>query len=129
MKPIKKALFSLLLVVMGLGFQFTSFAKVQNQSSIIQNIRLEYHNTNKNLESYQVVKKILYSYSAEGSALKLYYSNNKLKKIYVKHFGETGYIASQYYFKHSKLIFYYNEYVRYNVSAQGSAPHSLASSF
>jgi len=114
MKSIKRILFSFLVVIVGFAFQFASFAKTDSQGSIIKNIKFEYHSTNKNLRSYKVIEKTLYGYSLEGSSLKLYYSNKRLKKIYIKNFGETGYSASEYYFKNSKLIFYYNEYVYYD---------------
>ena len=65
-------------------------------------------------KSSVVVKKTLMGYSAEGAALKVFLHNNKIKKVYVKFFGETGNAVEEYYFKDGKLIFNFRVVTRLN---------------
>jgi hypothetical protein len=85
-----------------------------NFTDQIKNIRSEFTLINRNLKSYDLIKKTVLGMSAEGAEMKVYTSNGELKKISVTYFGEIGKAYDDYYYQDNNLIFTLNKFIRYD---------------
>ena len=61
-----------------------------SEAQAVAAIRQHYATVNKNLSRYKTVRKELAGFSTEGGELTAYFEGAAIRKIAVKHQGETG---------------------------------------
>lgn len=89
------------------------------ETEAVAAIRERYATTNKNLSRYKRVTKELAGFSTEGGELTAYFDGLAIKKIAVKHQGETGRSFEEYYYLDDGFMFVYRKEDTYSRPMSG----------
>lgn len=85
----------------------------------VKTIRSRYDAVEKGLSRCKQVKRDLPDESAEGGELMAYFSNQSLRKLVAKFYGETGQAREEYYFWDDRLFFVLRVESRYDKPLSG----------
>jgi len=91
------------------------FAQKAADTAKINFIKAQFSEINKNLKSYKKIEKEDIVESTDGNKVQLYFKGNKIKKIAVSYYGESGQVLNEFYFSDKKLIFCYFISYHYNM--------------
>ncbi len=75
--------------------------------------RAQYAAINRDLGKYQVVRRDLVGYSAEGGKLTVYLQGGEPQKLVADYYGETGRATEEFYFRQNRLFFVLRTESRY----------------
>ncbi len=85
-----------------------------NQTSDIKLIQANFKRINK-IGKWSKITQYETDDSADGGYINYYYNNDKLEKIVVRKFGESGQYLAEYYLLKAKLSFVFEKDLKYNV--------------
>lgn len=108
----KKIVFFFVLVTFSV---MTSFAQKNDKvkSEEIKTIKANFSRINS-IKNWTKIKEVETDDSTEGGFLNYYFLNNKLEKIVVRKFGESGQYLAEYYLLNDKLSFVFEQDTTYN---------------
>lgn len=108
----KKIVFFFVLVTFSV---VTSFAQKNDKvkSEEIKTIKANFSRINS-IKNWTKIKEVETDDSTEGGFINYYFLNNKLKKIVVRKFGESGQYLAEYYLLNNKLSFVFEQDTTYN---------------
>ncbi len=109
----KKIVFFFVLVTFSV---ITSFAQKNDKvkSEEIKTIKANFSRINS-IKNWTKIKEVETDDSTEGGFINYYFLNDKLEKIVVQKFGESGQYLAEYYLLNNKLSFVFEKNLRYNV--------------
>ena len=109
----KKIVFFFVLVTFSV---MTSFAQKNDKvkSEEIKTIKTNFSRINS-IKNWTKIKEVETDDSADGGYINYYYNNDKLEKIVVRKFGESGQYLAEYYLLKAKLSFVFEKDLKYNV--------------
>ncbi len=92
-----------------------SFAQKNDKvkSEEIKTIKANFSRINS-IKNWTKIKEVETDDSTEGGFLNYYFLNNKLEKIVVRKFGESGQYLAEYYLLNDKLSFVFEQDTTYN---------------
>jgi hypothetical protein len=85
----------------------------------IAHIRAEFAEIERGLPGYRRTTHELSNFSLEGGELQAFYDGRELRKLHVRHFGETGRVTEEFYFSNGRPIFIYTVHERYDQPLSG----------
>ncbi len=93
----------------------TSFAQKNDKvkSEEIKTIKANFSRINS-IKKWTKIKEVETDDSTEGGFINYYFLNDKLKKIVVRKFGESGQYLAEYYLLNNKLSFVFEQDTTYN---------------
>ena len=93
----------------------TSFAQKNDKvkSEEIKTIKANFTRINS-IKNWTKIKEVETDDSADGGYINYYYNNDKLEKIVVRKFGESGQYLAEYYLLNNKLSFVFEQDTTYN---------------
>ena len=108
----KKIIFFFVLVTFSV---MTSFAQKNDKvkSEEIKVIRANFSRINS-IKNWTKIKEVETDDSTEGGFINYYFLNDKLEKIVVRKFGESGQYLAEYYLLNNKLSFVFEQDTTYN---------------
>ncbi|WP_291116747.1 hypothetical protein [Empedobacter sp. UBA7248] len=108
----KKIVFFFVLVTFSV---MTSFAQKNDKvkSEEIKTIKANFSRINS-IKKWTKIKEVETDDSTEGGFINYYFLNDKLKKIVVRKFGESGQYLAEYYLLNNKLSFVFEQDTTYN---------------
>ena len=108
----KKIVFFFVLVTFSV---MTSFAQKNDKvkSEEIKTIKANFTRINS-IKNWTKIKEVETDDSADGGYINYYYNNDKLEKIVVRKFGESGQYLAEYYLLNNKLSFVFEQDTTYN---------------
>ncbi|WP_291074178.1 MULTISPECIES: hypothetical protein [unclassified Empedobacter] len=108
----KKIVFFFVLVTFSV---MISFAQKNDKvkSEEIKTIKANFSRINS-IKNWTKIKEVETDDSTEGGFLNYYFLNNKLEKIVVRKFGESGQYLAEYYLLNDKLSFVFEQDTTYN---------------
>ena len=109
----KKIVFFFVLVTFSV---MTSFAQKNDKvkSEEIKTIKANFTRINS-IKNWTKIKEVETDNSADGGYINYYYNHDKLEKIVVRKFGESGQYLAEYYLLNNKLSFVFEKNLKYNV--------------
>ena len=99
------------------------------ETEAVAAIRQRYATVNKNLPRYKTVTKELVGFSTEGGELTAYFEGLAIKKIAVRHQGETGRAFEEYYYLNDGFLFVYRKEETYSQPMSGKVVRTQESRF
>lgn len=108
----KKIVFFFVLVTFS---AMTSFAQKNDKvkSEEIKTIKANFSRINS-IKNWTKIKDVETDDSTEGGFINYYFLNDKLEKIVVRKFGESGQYLAEYYLLNNKLSFVFEQDITYN---------------
>ncbi|MGV0964541.1 hypothetical protein [Empedobacter falsenii] len=108
----KKIVFFFVLVTFSV---MTSFAQKNDKvkSEEIKTIKANFSRINS-IKNWTKIKEVETDDSTEGGFINYYFLNDKLEKIVVRKFGESGQYLAEYYLLNNKLFFVFEQDTTYN---------------
>ena len=108
----KKIIFFFVLVTFSV---MTSFAQKNDKvkSEEIKAIKTNFSRINS-IKNWTKIKEVETDDSTEGGFINYYFLNDKLEKIVVRKFGESGQYLAEYYLLNDKLSFVFEQDTTYN---------------
>ncbi|MGV0918897.1 hypothetical protein ACTS94_00710 [Empedobacter falsenii] len=108
----KKIVFFFVLVTFSV---MTSFAQKNDKvkSEEIKTIKANFSRINS-IKNWTKIKEVETDDSTEGGFINYYFLNDKLEKIVVRKFGESGQYLAEYYLLNDKLSFVFEQDTTYN---------------
>ncbi|MEG0698061.1 hypothetical protein [Algoriella sp.] len=109
----KKIVFFFVLVTFSV---MTSFAQKNDKvkSEEIKTIKTNFSRINS-IKNWTKIKEVETDDSTEGGFINYYFLNDKLEKIVVRKFGESGQYLAEYYLQNNKISFLFEKDMTYNV--------------
>lgn len=95
----------------------------------VKTIRSRYDAVEKDLRRCRKVKRDLTGESTEGGELTAYFSDQSLRKLAAKFYGETGQAREEYYFWDDRLFFVLRVESRYDKPLSGKVKSKLEERF
>jgi len=117
MKPSARTLTAAILAVFSASV--VSALAEDQETEAVAAIRQRYATINKNISRYKTVRKELAGFSTEGGELTVYFEGLAIKKIAVKHQGETGRSFEEYYYLDDGFMFVYRRQDTYSEPMSG----------
>lgn len=127
MKPATRILTAALLAVLSASVPTASAEDPETEA--VGAIRQRYATINQNLSRYKLVRKELTGFSTEGGELTVYFDGAAIKKIAVKHQGETGRSFEEYYYLDDGFMFVYRKEDTYSKPMSGKVVQTLETRF
>ncbi len=106
-------------------FAAITFAQSKSDTARINFIKSQYTLINSRLPFYKTVTKNdnRKSQSTNGGRVTAYFDSGELKKIVADYYNDTGKATYEYYYYHSKLIFYYGITYHYKIPLSANPKH------
>ncbi len=99
------------------------------ETEAVAAIRQRYATINQNLSRYKAVRKELAGFSTEGGELTVYFEGAAIRKIAVKHQGETGRSFEEYYYLGDGFLFVYRKEDTYSEPLSGKVVETRETRF
>jgi hypothetical protein len=81
----------------------------------ITTIKQEFKLINENVQNMSISTSTNFDMATDGTEITTYSDNNSLRKLVLKHAGESGKLIEEYYLLDNNLIFYFSQAYSYNM--------------